>query len=849
MERYNIKSVEKKWQEIWSNKEIHKASIDKNKKKFYCLEMFPYPSGKIHMGHVRNYTIGDVLARYKKLRGFNVLHPMGWDSFGLPAENAARENNLHPKEWTKKNIETMKKQLKLLGLSLDWDREISTCDPEYYKHQQEFFLELFEKKLVYKKDTYVNWDPAEQTVLANEQVINGKGWRSGEIVERKKLSQWFFNIKKFSQNLLDELQNLKNWPDKVKLMQKNWIGKSYGCEINFKINKNKFDKIKVFTTRPDTIFGASFIAISADHPIAKKFEKNKNFISFKFECSKMGTTEEAMANAEKIGFNTGLFALHPFKKKIQLPIYIANFVLMDYGTGAIFGCPAHDQRDLNFANKYKLKVLPVVKPKNIESSKFNIGNEAFTDDGILFNSDFLDNLTVNQAIEKVIKIIEKKKLGRKKITFRLKDWGVSRQRYWGCPIPIVYNSKGKAIPVKKKDLPVILPDDVDLKAKGNPLEKHPSWKFTKLSSKEKVVRETDTLDTFVDSSWYFLRFCSPKNKKYGYEISDLKYWMPVDQYIGGVEHAILHLLYSRFFMKALAFKNKKFNYTEPFKSLFTQGMVCHETYKSENNQWLYPDEVEKSSGGTLITKKDKKKVSTGPSEAMSKSRKNIVDPEEMINIYGADSIRWFMLSDSPPERDVQWSLDGVSAAFKFIQKLWNLNNEILNKKEAESSSKDLVLQKIVNKTISNITKNLDNFQYNVVIANIHEIYNSMCDHVTNNKTSNKTLKNEWEKIIMLLMPLAPHLAFECCEKINKKFYWPKYDPKLLKDENCKIVVQVNGRKRGIIEMPINSKETIVIVKSKEIENVSKYIEKTVIIRNIYIKNKLINFITKNEKNN
>ena len=845
MERYNIKNVEEKWQNVWASKKIDAATLDKNKKKFYCLEMFPYPSGKIHMGHIRNYTIGDVLARYKKLRGFNVLHPMGWDSFGLPAENAARENNLHPKDWTKKNIEIMKKQLKLLGLSLDWDREISTCDPKYYQHQQEFFLELFKKNLVYKKDTYVNWDPAEQTVLANEQVIDGKGWRSGVAVERKKLSQWFFNIKKFSQNLLDELKKLKNWPDKVKLMQKNWIGKSYGCEIDFKIDrKNKLRKIKIFTTRPDTIFGASFIALSLDHPATKIFEKNSNFLSFKSECSKIGTTEEALANAEKIGFNTGLFALHPLDKKIKLPIYIANFVLMDYGTGAIFGCPAHDQRDLDFANKYNLKVLPVVKPRNIEATKFVIKSEAYTEDGILFNSSFLNNLTVNQAIKKIIKVITKKKLGKKKITFRLKDWGVSRQRYWGCPIPIVYNKKGDAIPVKKKDLPVLLPDNVDLNTSGNPLEKHPSWKHTKLPSGEKVIRETDTLDTFVDSSWYFVRFCSPKHEEYGYKLSDVKYWMPVDQYIGGVEHAILHLLYSRFFMRALAFNNKKFNYIEPFKSLFTQGMVCHETYKNEQNQWLYPDQVEKNSDGNFITKKDKRKVLVGPSEAMSKSRKNIVDPEEMINAYGADSIRWFMLSDSPPERDVQWSLEGVSAAFKFIQKLWKLNNEILNKKDATSKPKSITLQKAVNKTVYNVTKNLDNFQYNVVIANMHEIYNLFYDHVINNKTSNKTLKNEWEKITMLLMPLIPHLAHECCEKINKKFYWPKYNSKLLKEDNCTIVIQVDGKKRGILEMPINSKEVIIINKSKEIDNVSKYIGNTSIIKNIYIKNKLVNFITK-----
>jgi len=844
MERYNIKSVEKKWQKIWLEKKTDAAILDKNKKKFYCLEMFPYPSGKIHMGHVRNYTIGDVLARYKKLLGFNVLHPMGWDSFGLPAENAARENNLHPKSWTKKNIDTMKRQLKLLGLSLDWDREISTCEPDYYKHQQEFFLELFNKNLVYKKDTYVNWDPAEQTVLANEQVIDGKGWRSGVPVERKKLSQWFFNIKKFSQDLLDELEKLNNWPDKVKLMQKNWIGKSFGCEINFQIEKKNNEKIKVFTTRPDTIFGASFIALSIDHPISKNFEKDNNFKKFKLECSKTGTTEEALAIAEKIGFNTGLFVLHPFKKEIKLPIYIANFVLMDYGTGAIFGCPAHDQRDLDFANKYKLNVLPVVKPEKIDPKEFKITDKAYTDDGILFNSDFLNNLKVTDAIKKAIEVITNKNFGEKKVTFRLKDWGVSRQRYWGCPIPIVYNEKGEAFPVDKKDLPILLPEDVDLNSKGNPLEKHPTWKFTKLSSGEKALRETDTLDTFVDSSWYFLRFCSPKNKKYGYEIEDINYWMPVDQYIGGVEHAILHLLYSRFFMRALAFENKKFNYSEPFESLFTQGMVCHETYKNENNNWLYPDEIEKNSKGQFITKKDKEKVMVGPSESMSKSKKNIIDPEEMINMYGADSIRWFMLSDSPPERDVQWSQEGVSAAFKFIQKLWKLNNDIFNKKDINSSSGDISLQKAVNKTVYNVTKNLDNFQYNVVIANMHEIYNLFYDHNINNNTSTKTMKKEWEKITMLLMPLVPHLANECCEKMNKEFYWPKYDPKLLKEENCTIVIQVDGRKRGILEMPINSKETVIIKKSKQIDNVSKHIENTVIIKNIYIKNKLLNFITK-----
>jgi len=843
MERYNIKIIEKKWQEVWSSKKSASAILNKNKKKFYCLEMFPYPSGKIHMGHVRNYTIGDALARYKKLQGFNVLHPMGWDSFGLPAENAARENNLHPKDWTRKNIEAMKKQLKLLGLSIDWDREISTCEPEYYKHQQEFFLELFKKDLVYKKDTYVNWDPAENTVLANEQVIDGKGWRSGVVVERKKLSQWFFNIKKFSQELLSELENLKSWPNKVKLMQKNWIGKSLGCEIDFKLEPSDAS-IKVFTTRPDTIFGATFLALSVDHPACKFLQSLPDFLEFKKKCSQVGTTEEAIANAEKIGFKTPMVAQHPFIKDKQIPVYVANFVLMDYGTGAIFGCPAHDQRDFDFAKKYKLPIIPVVKPERNDDIKFDIEHKAFTEDGIIFNSDFLNNLSVNQAIEKAIEVMTKEKIGEKKITFRLKDWGVSRQRYWGCPIPIVYNQKGEAIPVEKKDLPILLPENVDLNLKGNPLEKHPSWKFTKLSSGEKVIRETDTLDTFVDSSWYFLRFCSPKYEKYGYDIEDVKYWMPVDQYIGGVEHAILHLLYSRFFMRALAFKNKDFDFIEPFASLFTQGMVCHETYKNKNNKWLYPDQIEKNSKGQFITKNDKQNVIVGPSESMSKSKKNTVDPEDMINMYGADSVRLFMLSDSPPERDVQWSQEGVSAAFKFVQKLWKLNNEVLQKKEAPTNSDDVTLQTAVNKAIYNVTKNLDNFQYNVVIANIHEIYHLFHQHLIANKSSNKTMKNEWEKIIMLLMPITPHLAHECSIKLNKEFYWPKYDRKLLEEENCKIVIQVDGKKRGILEMPINSKEASIIKKSKEMDNVLKHLKNAVIIKSIYIKNKLVNFIIK-----
>ena len=597
MERINFQVIEKKWQEKFKTAKLYNK--DKTSKKFYCLEMFPYPSGKIHMGHVRNYTIGDVLARYKYLNGFNVLHPMGWDAFGLPAENASKLNNLHPKEWTNKNIKVMKDQLKMLGLSIDWDLEISTCDKEYYKHQQELFIEFYNQGLVSRKETYVNWDPVEKTVLANEQVINGKGWRSNAVVERKKLSQWFFNITKFSEELLNDLENLNGWPEKVKLMQKNWIGKSYGCEIIFNIEKSE-DKINVFTTRPDTIFGASFICLSADHPLNKNFLEREDFKKFKKLCDKTGTTEESLANAEKLGFKTDLFVRHPFLAKKKLPVYFANFVLMDYGSGAIFGCPAHDQRDFDFAKKYNLEITQVVSDGNDKE----ILSEAYTGPGKMINSDFLNGLEYNKAKEKIIDKIEQNKLGKRKTLFRLKDWGISRQRYWGCPIPMIYLEDGSVVPVDKSELPIELPDDIDLNSQGNPLESHPTWKnTTQKSTGKKAIRETDTLDTFVDSSWYFLRFCSPNYKKAPFDEKKINYWMPVDQYIGGIEHAILHLLYSRFFTKGINKFNKNLELSEPFKNLFTQGMVCHESYKDQSGEWLYPDEVEKIDQGTFLKKK------------------------------------------------------------------------------------------------------------------------------------------------------------------------------------------------------------------------------------------------------
>ena len=846
MERYNFKVVENKWQKFWDKNKTFKTKIDKNKKKFYCLEMFPYPSGKIHMGHVRNYTIGDVLARYKSMQGYNVLHPMGWDSFGLPAENAAKENKLDPKSWTEKNILVMKNQLKELGLSIDWDREISTSSPEYYKHQQIFFLELYEKGLVYRKENYVNWDPIDQTVLANEQVIDGKGWRSGATVERKKLNQWFFNISKFSQKLLDGLNKLEKWPNKVKVMQKNWIGKSFGCEVDFKIeSKLPIEKIKCFTTRPDTLFGFSFLAISVDHPIAKYFEKNADFIKFKKQCSKTGTTEESIAQAEKIGFKTELLAVNPLDDSIKVPVYFANFVLMDYGFGAVFGCPAHDQRDLDFANKYNLKVIPVVKP--IESNdSFAIKNEAYTGAGIIINSKFLNNLKVpDESIIKTIEILEKKKIGNKKINFRLKDWGVSRQRYWGCPIPVAYDENNQIIKIPKKDLPVKLPENINLITKGNPLDHQNTWKTVNIDGK-KCFRETDTLDTFVDSSWYFLRFCSPKNSNYGFDKDEINYWMPVDQYIGGVEHAILHLLYSRFFMQAINYENKNFSLTEPFDGLFTQGMVCHETYKDQNNNWLSPNEIFTDDGKSYYKKKTPSEIVTiGPSESMSKSKKNTIDPEGIIENYGADSVRLFILSDSPPEKDVQWSEQGMKASYKFLQKLWLLHQKIKEKINLKNASSNQLnnISKFTNQLIDKVTNNLEKFHYNGIVANLYETYNFLIK-VTNQPLDQKDLLINYKKILYLMMPLVPHFASECLEdlKITSKVEWPIADKKILMSEKIDMVIQVNGKKRSIINCKKEISEDSLIKLTKDDKKLDKFIKNKKIVRSIFIKNKLINLI-------
>ncbi|MFL2884234.1 MAG: leucine--tRNA ligase [Candidatus Pelagibacter sp.] len=844
MNRYNFKEVEKYWQSFWIDNQTFKTKTNKNKKKFYCLEMFPYPSGKIHMGHVRNYTIGDVLARYKILDGYNVLHPMGWDSFGMPAENAARQNNLDPKTWTESNIAVMKEQLKLLGLSIDWDREISTCTPEYYKHQQEFFLELYEKGLVYRKEQYVNWDPIDQTVLANEQVIDGKGWRSGALVERRKLNQWFFNITKFANDLLEELDKLDEWPNKVKVMQKNWIGKSLGCEVKFQIeNSEKVSEIECFTTRPDTLFGMSFLAISIDHPISKFYETNKKFLEFKKECSTTGTTEEAIANAEKIGFKTDLVAINPVNEKIKVPVYFANFVLMDYGLGAVFGCPAHDQRDLDFANKYKLNVNSVIS-KEPNGNAVEVKENAYTGPGYMANSSFLNNLRCpEESIMKSIEYLEEKKLGKKKINFRLKDWGISRQRYWGCPIPIAYDEKGKPNPIPKKMLPIELPNIKKLEPTGNPLDKEENWKKINFDGKD-YVKETDTLDTFVDSSWYFLRFCSPHNQNYGFDNEDIKYWMPVDQYIGGVEHAILHLLYSRFFIKALSFQNSNFNLSEPFKGLFTQGMVCHETYKDENNNWISPDEIEIINGKKVLKKNPSSKIKIGPSESMSKSKKNTIDPQEIIDNYGADAVRLFILSDSPPEKDVQWSEEGIISAHKFIQKFWSLNLRIQDeiKKEHTKDDNDK-LTKFTNQFIKKVTDALNNFNYNVIIAYIHELY-SFLFKAMNEKYKKETLLSNYYKILIVIMPVMPHLSNECIKLLSFKndAEWPSFDERYLVEDFSNIVVQINGKKRGLLRTEKNIDEDKILEIINKDKNIFKYISGNQIKRKIFIPNKLINII-------
>jgi leucyl-tRNA synthetase len=842
MENYNPTLIENKWLNFFEKNKIFKTKKNNNKK-FYCLEMFPYPSGNIHMGHVRNYTLGDVIANFKRLNGYNVLHPMGWDSFGLPAENAAIQNNLHPEDWTLKNISTMKSQLKRLGLSIDWDKELSTCDENYYKHQQILFSKFFLKNLVYKKESYVNWDPVDNTVLANEQVIDGKGWRSGATIEKKKLNQWFLNITKYSDQLLNSLDNLKGWPEKVRLMQKNWIGRSEGCEIDFNTDLKDI-KIKIFTTRPETIFGASFVAIAPDHSFTDFFKNDKEFKIFKKTTLKNINTESSLSKNEKLGFKTSFSVSHPFLNK-KIPIFVANFILMEYGTGAIFGCPAHDQRDLEFAKKYKLEITTVVTPE--KSKTINIKNEAYTEDGYMINSNFLNDLKVNEAKKIIIKKLQEKKIGNSKVIYRLKDWGVSRQRYWGCPIPIMYREDGKIILVPEKDLPIKLPKDVNFNKTGNPLENHPTWKYTQCpETGMKAIRETDTLDTFVDSSWYFLRFCSPKLKDKPFDVEEANYWMPVDQYIGGIEHAILHLLYSRFF--TLALQNEyKLKFYEPFQNLFTQGMVCHPTFKNKDNKWIFPKDIiqEKNSFFT----KDKEEVFKGDSQAMSKSKKNIIDPDDIIKIYGADAVRWFILSDSPPDKDIQWSDSGIQGAYKYIKKIWSTCEKILLYKNKDKTENNFLI--ISNSLIKDITDCIEKLHINVAVAKLYIFLNTLNEEIEKKNLQLEDLIDIYKKYLIIVSTFTPFIANECWEKITGKNNlneqnWPKINNFSLKKENFDIVIQINGKKRAIINAINNEDEESIFIKSLAIKNIKVILDKKNIKKKIFLKNKLLNIVTDNE---
>tara|TARA_B100000989_G_scaffold293387_1_gene270716 strand:- start:1370 stop:3907 length:2538 start_codon:yes stop_codon:yes gene_type:complete len=844
MDSYEHSKIEKKWQKCWDKSQFFKADIQKRKKKFYILEMFPYPSGKIHMGHVRNYTLGDVVARFYKANNFNVLHPMGWDSFGMPAENAAIENSTSANEWTKKNIENMKKQLKQMGLAIDWSKEISTCSEDYYKHQQKLFIDFYKNGLIYKKDSYVNWDPVDRTVLSNEQVIDGRGWRSGARVEKKKLSQWFFKITDFANELLQDLKSLDLWPEKVKIMQENWIGRSNGVEITFHINLKDtdhlhIDRLNIFTTKPETLFGASFVALAVNHPLSEIFEDDELFVEFKKKCEALDTSEESQATNEKLGFKTNLSVKHPFIKNVTLPIFFANFILMDYGTGAIFGCPAHDKRDFEFAQKYKLKILPIASNQSENESIPYI----YENDAKIVNSSFLNNLNILQGREKIIKKLTSTNQGRLKTSFRLRDWGISRQRYWGCPIPIIYREDGKILTVDEKDLPVILNKEEKFTSKHSPLD-NPDWKKTKCNvTGLNAERETDTLDTFFDSSWYFLRFCSSDNKKVPFDKNDIDYWMPVDQYIGGIEHAILHLLYSRFFMRAL----KKCGYQipdEPFKKLLTQGMVCHETFKDLAGEWLEPNKIVKNNN--KYTTRNGKPVVVGRSEKMSKSKKNVINPSNIIEEYGADTARLFMMSDSPPEKDLQWSADGIKSIWKYLNKIFflikNKNFKFLDIKLALDKDINKELFRSIHSVIYNFTEDIKSYRFNSAVAKLREYSNDLIKK--DSQFTEIEFNYSWSTYIRLMYLFTPHFSEEIASIGGlsgslTKILWPKVDEKYLSKDNVKLVIQINGKKKQLIEVGFDSEKEKVLQVIKAKSDILQNIE---IKKTIFVKNKIINFV-------
>ena len=826
MSRYNARVTEPKWQEHWQKSNIFNATRDKSKDKYYVLEMFPYPSGRIHMGHVRNYTMGDVIARYKTAKGYNVLHPMGWDAFGLPAENAAMEKGIHPGDWTYNNIADMRAQMLPLGLSLDWSREFATCDPEYYGQQQSMFIDMMEKGLVYRKNAIVNWDPVDMTVLANEQVEAGRGWRSGALVEQKELTQWFFKISAYSEELLEALEHLKNWPEKVKTMQANWIGKSVGLEIKFSISQKltNFSEIKVFTTRPDTLLGASFIGISPDHPLAKHLAKsNKDIANFNMQCKSFGNSQQDIDKADKIGFDTGITVSHPLDNRKILPVWIANFILMDYGTGAIFACPAHDQRDLEFAIKYNLPIIDTFfSLKNGEKVR-DIAFVPPKTEVVDWIDHFtgLEKATGEEMIKSTIHFAEKSGWGKPVTQYRLRDWGASRQRYWGCPIPTIHCKKCGVVPEKKENLPVKLPEDINFNKPGNPLETHFEWRNCKCPQcGDDALRETDTMDTFIDSSWYFARFTSPKSEN-PVDFEDANYWMNVDQYIGGVEHAILHLLYSRFFARAMNLTNHLPDKAiEPFNALFTQGMVTHETYSIpepssvKKKTWYSPDEVT-NKDGKIIVKASGKAAFVGPTIKMSKSKKNVIDPQDIIEKYGADTARWFVLSDSPPERDMEWTTSGVEAAWKHLNKVWRLVAESMNTKDNTSEkTTDLELEKAVNNSINEVTKNIEDFSFNKAIANLYDLTNIISKATVNSITKRKALKS----LAILMMPFTPHIAEEMWLTLGgpgliSQSSWPNVNQELLENDDITIAVQINGKRRTLITYPKS-------LEKKEIESLA-----------------------------
>lgn len=853
MTRYNAKETEAKWQRIWSDQKVFEVTEDRSRPKYYVLEMFPYPSGRIHMGHVRNYTMGDVVARYKRAQGFNVLHPMGWDSFGLPAENAAFENKVHPAKWTRENVAVMRDQLKSMGLSLDWSRELSTCEPEYYKHEQKMFLDFFKAGLAYRGESWVNWDPVEDTVLANEQVIDGRGWRSGAEVEKKLLHQWFFKITEYADELLEAIETLDRWPDKVRLMQTNWINRSEGAKILFDI-VGRDEKLEVFTTRPDTLFGASFCALSPNHPLSQSLAAdNPELAAFLVECGKLGTSEAALEKAEKLGFDTGLTVAHPFKPGHTLPIYVANFVLMEYGAGAIFGCPGHDQRDLDFARKYGLDVIPVVCPADTDPATFEIGNEAYTDDGKMINSEFLDGLDVPTAIRQATARLVEMDAGEGTVNYRLRDWGVSRQRYWGCPVPMIHCDSCGVVPVPEADLPVTLPEDVDFEGSGNPLDRHPSWKHVECPSCGKpATRETDTFDTFVESSWYFERFCSLDDKS-AFDRSAVDYWMPVDQYIGGVEHAVLHLLYARFFTRALR-DCGYLDVAEPFAGLFTQGMVCHETYQTADGGWVFPNDVVADDSGQRIDRETKQPIRVGRSEKMSKSRRNVVDPELILDTYGADAGRLFMMSDSPPERDLEWTESGIEGAWRYLNRLWRLIADpeapigaLQAGLPEDTDAAGTAILRAVHQTVAAVTEDLERFRFNRAVAHVRELTNLLGEYRDAGAAHDRIRRFAFEAAVQLIGPMMPHIAEEFWQMLGHAELladapWPQADPAYLVDETVTIAVQIKGKLRGTIEMPRDADKTKVEAAALALEAVQRVTEGKVPQRIIVVPNKIVNVV-------